>query len=314
MPLLDQDDLRALHRAVVDDGLAGDAGLDALLEGLSPGYVTTLPVGGVPAIRLLRVLSRLSQDGQLRDGTVPLRVLLENAAHLAAGRRGAALFDDMLRRLGPSRASRDKDGASPLRLLFLSAQPESETTLNPGRAYRAIEEAIAKAGGKDQIHLASGWAVRPTDLVPHLNQHRPHLMHIHAHGSRRGMLFEWEDERSVTVRPSAMQALLRAAGDDLRLVFFGGCHSAPLAEHAVATVDFAIGMLGAVEEKAETQLAAAFYGSISAGRSVESAFEQARAVIDALGLGEQDNPRLWTRPGVDAASTHLIRTVHDLRA
>ena len=305
MPLLDPDELRVLHRALVDDGLVGEAGLEALLEGLPSGYVATLPAAGAPAIRLLRVLSRLSQDGRLRDGTVPLRVLLENAAHLTAGRRGACVFDDVLRRLGSSRAP--KDSASPLRLLFLSAEPESETTLNPGRAYRAIDEAIAKAGGKDQIHLASGWAVRPTDLVPHLNQHRPHLVHIHAHGSQRGMLFEWEDERSVTIRPEAMHALLRSAGDDLRLVFFGGCHSAPLAEHAALTASFAIGMLGAVEEKAETQFAAAFYGSISAGRSVQSAFEQALAVIHVLGLGEQDKPRLWARRGLDATSTYLIR-------
>lgn len=304
MPLIDQDDLHALHQAVVDGGLAADAGLDALLEGLPPGYVATLPAGGAPAARLLRVLSRLSQDGRLRDGTMPLCVLLKNAAHLTAGRQGGHVFDDLLRRLGPSPAP--KDGSFPLRLLFLSAQPESEAMLNPGRAFRAIAEAIAQAGSKDRIHLASGWAVRPTDLLAHLNQHRPHIMHIHTHGSQRGMLFEWEDERSVAVRPEAMQALLRSASDHLRLVFFGGCHSARLAEHAVATVDFAIGMLGAVEEKAETQFAAAFYGAINAGRSVQSAFEQALAVIHVLGLGEQDKPKLWTRPGQDAASIHLV--------
>ncbi len=304
MPLIDQDDLHALHQAVVDGGLAVDAGLQALLEGLPPRYVATLPSDGAPAARLLRVLSRLSQDGRLRDGTVPLGVLLKNAAYLTAGRQGVRVFEDLLRRLGPSLAP--KDDCYSLRLLFLSAQSESEATLNPGRAYRAIDEAIAQAGGKDRIHLASGWAVRPTDLLPHLNQHRPHLVHIHAHGSVRGMLLEWEDERSVTVRPEAMQALLRAAGDHLRFVFFGGCHSAGLADAATATVDFAIGMRGAVEEKAETQFAAAFYGAISAGRSVQRAFDQALAMIDVLGLGEQDKPKLSAHPGRDAAFTHLI--------
>lgn len=304
MPLLDQDDVHALHQAVVAAGLAGDSGLEALLEGLPPGYVATLPAGGVPAARLLRLLGRLSQDERLRDGTVPLRALLKNAVHLTAGRAGGALFEDYLRRLEPASAA--KDTALPLRLLFLGAQAESETILNPGRAYRAIEEAIARAGGKDRIQLASGWAVRPTDLLPHLNHHRPHILHVHAHGAPRGMLLEWEDERSVVVRPEAMTALLRSAGGQLRLVFFGGCHSARQAEAAAEAVDFAIGMEGVIEEKAETQLAAAFYGAIGAGLSVQSALAQGLALTGALGLGEQDKPRLWTRRGRDAASTHLL--------
>jgi Effector-associated domain 5 len=304
MPLIDQDDLRALHQAIIDGGLASDAELGALLEGLSPGYVATLPDRGAPAARLLRVLGRLNREQPLRDGTVPLRVLLENAVHLAAGRQGGNVFEDLLRRLESPAASGDR--ASPLRLLFLSAQPESEGTLNPGRAYRAIEEAIAQAGGRDRIHLASGWAVRPTDLLPHLDQHRPHLVHLHAHGSVRGMLFEWEDERTVIVRPEAMRILLRSAGGAVRLVFFGGCHSASLAESVASEVDFAVGMRGSVEEKAETRFAAAFYGAISMGRSVQSAFEQALAVTHALGLGEQDTPGLWTRRGRDAASTVLL--------
>lgn len=305
MPLIDQDDLLALHQAIVDGGFASDAGLDALLDGLPPRYLTTLPNAGALATRLLRVLSRLNQDGTLRDGTVPLGVLLKNAAYLSAGRQSGSYFDDFLRRLGPSMTP--QGSPSPLRLLFLSAQPESEGVLNPGRAYRAIEEAIARAGGKDRIQLASGWAVRPTDLLPHFNQHRPHIVHIHAHGSHRGVLFEWEDERSVTVRPEAMHALLRAAGEHLRFVFFGGCHSVELADAAATTVDFAIGMRGAVEEKAETQFAATFYGAISVGQSVQSAFDQALAVILVLGLGEQDQPRLSTRSGRDAASTHLTQ-------
>ena len=304
MPLIDQDDLHALHEAVLHGGLAVDDGLVALFEGLAPGYVATLPASGTPATRLLRVLGRLNQDERLRDGTVPLRVVLKNAAQLSEGRREGEVFHGLLQRLDSR--SEAQHGPPPLRLLFLSAQAESEGTLDPGRAYRAIEEAIAQAGGKDKIHLVGGWAVRPTDLLPQLDRHRPHLVHLHAHGSTRGMLFEWEDERSVTVKPEAMEAVLRAAGDDVRLVFFGGCHSARLAQSAVSTVDFAVGMNGAVEEKAESRFAATFYGALSAGKSVQSAFVRGLAILDALGLGEQDTPLLRAREGRDAAATVLL--------
>lgn len=303
MPLIDQEALRALHRAIIDCGLASE--LESLLEGLPPGYVASLPTTGAPAARLLRVLGHLDRTQRLADGTVPLRVLIENASHLAAGREESSHFADILRRLG-ARPAPSGAGDSPLRLLFLSAQPESETTLNPGRAYRAIEEAIAQTGGKDRVRLASGWAVRPTDLLPHLEQHRPHLVHLHAHGSLEGMVLEWEDERSVIVRPEAIQALLRSAGEQIRLVFFGGCNSARVAESAVTAVDFAIGMRGPVEEKAETRFAATFYGSVSAGRSVRSAFEQGLAVLRLLGLEEQQTPILWARAGRDAATTRLV--------
>ena len=200
-----------------------------------------------------------------------------------------------------------RHASGPTRLLFLSAQPEGKDPLNGDDAHHAIEQAIANAGGKGVLTLASGWAVGPTQVQRSLNEHRPHVLHFHGHGDEKGRLvLEWEGGRPMPVRPEDIVDLLKTMTADLRLVFFAACHSEQLAEAAAAVVGLAIGMRGEIEERAATQFAASFYEGIAAGHTVQDAFEQAQAVVAMLGLGERDKPRLCVRPGVDAGPSVLI--------
>ncbi len=311
MPKLPQGRILLVHEAAIACGFGKEAAQELLLVGLPPGYVASLPDDGAPSTRLLRVLDRLNQHERLRDGTDPLERWLRNAIQAAREREReeAEVFEEALRLRIRGAAPIPRIAAEPaqqLRVLFLGAQPEGEIALNPGAALRTIEDAMAQAIGKGTIAIASGWAVRPTDVQRYLNQSRPHIVHVHAHGNAKGkLLLEWEDGRIMPVPPDAMAALLRAAGDDVRLVFFAACHSEALAEAAANVIDFAVGMRGPIEEKAATQLAAAFYRAVADGSSVQTAFDQALAVAAMLGLGEQDKPKLWVRAGADAGRTLL---------
>jgi hypothetical protein len=307
MPKLPHDRVLTLHAAAIECGMANDADHRRLLLGFSPGYVAGLPADGSPSTRLHLVLDRLNQDRTPGHTGWRLDQWLMNAVALAREQERleeVAVFEAALQG-SPAAAS---PGATVLRLLFLAAQPEEKAALNAGAAHHAIEEAIASAGGKGALTVASAWAVRPADVQRSLHEHRPHLLHFHAHGDAKGrLLLEAAGGQPQPVRPEAIAGLLRAMETDIRLVFFAACHSESLAEAAASVVGLAIGMGDEVEEKAATQLSASFYGGVAMGLTVQRAFDEALAVVGMHGLAEQDKPRLCRRPDVDPAKVVLLR-------
>src|SRR5262249_42437303 len=52
--------------------------------------------------------------------------------------------------------------------------------------------------------------------------------------------------------------------------------------------------------------AASFYGALAFGRSVQKAFEQGVARLNAESIGEADTPELMVRPGADASRVVLV--------
>jgi hypothetical protein len=63
--------------------MARSKSLDALLEGIDPGYASSLPDDGSANARLLMTLHRLNEVERLIDGTVPFALWLGNAVTLA---------------------------------------------------------------------------------------------------------------------------------------------------------------------------------------------------------------------------------------
>ncbi len=317
MPTLPHDPyIYRLHEAAIACGFTEDGAHQSLLLGLPQSYVSGLPAGGAPSVRLMTVLGALNNTGALRDGTVPLAQWLKNAIRAAGERAEQAVFVDALRRIDPAAAAALGAGAPPpgpdraspvLRLLFLAAQPEDRVALNAGGAHHQIQQAISDAGAKGKLTLLYGGAVRPTDLPLRLNEHHPHILHFHSHGDAKGRLvLEWNGQ-AMPVRPEAITALLKTMKGEIRLVFFATCYSDLLAEAAAAVTGLSIGMRDEIKEEAVIQLASGFYRGVAQGLSVQDAFDQALAVLAMLGLGEQDKPKLCHGPGVDPAAIVLLR-------
>ena len=86
--------------------------LTALLAGVDPRFVSTLPTIGAPADRLLVTLHRLNRVERLDDGTVPFVVWLRAAMQLIGPIPEAAMFQRALAALQQPRA-----GSAPASLL-----------------------------------------------------------------------------------------------------------------------------------------------------------------------------------------------------
>src|SRR5262245_35272845 len=70
-----------------------------------------------------------------------------------------------------------------VKLLFVSANPPGTTPLNLDEEVRQITIKIRASEHRDSIEFVTGWAARPDDLLQHLNQHKPYVVHFSGHGS-----------------------------------------------------------------------------------------------------------------------------------
>jgi len=192
--------------------------------------------------------------------------------------------------------------SEPIRVLMLAANPLSTARLAIDEEARQITERLRLARDRDAFELITCLAVRPMDLLQYLNQHRPHIVHISAHGDRTGeIVLSGGDGTGRRVSADALAGLFRVTNDKIRIVVLNACHSAA-AERAIGPhVDYIVSMRAPITDEAATIFAASFYSSLGFGHPIPRAFEQAVAV---LGLHESGPhiPKLLARSN---ANPHL---------
>lgn len=193
------------------------------------------------------------------------------------------------------------------KILFLAANPTGTTQLALDEECRQITEKIRAADHRDSLELITRWAVRPEDLLQHLNEHRPHVVHFSGHGtSTEEIVLLDKDRKPMTVPAPALKQLFMTLKDNIRVVVLNACFSKPQAAAITEVVDCAIGMNKAIGDDAAIAFAAAFYQAIGFGRSVKVAFESGKSVLMLAGIPEEKTPELLFRKGVDPAALVLV--------
>jgi tetratricopeptide (TPR) repeat protein len=94
MGILSHDEILILWEAAIGSGLAESRA--ALLVGISPALVQSLPHAPTAGAQILRDLDEMNNAGALADGSVPLVAWLKTASMLVRPRQHAAVFDDAL--------------------------------------------------------------------------------------------------------------------------------------------------------------------------------------------------------------------------
>lgn len=194
-----------------------------------------------------------------------------------------------------------------IRILMLAANPLSTSRLAIEEEARAIDQELRRARDRDTFELITCWAVRPADLLAHLNRYRPHIVHFSGHGARDGqLLLSAGDGRDQPVSAAALAELFRVMRDDVRVVLLNACYTAAQAQAISQHIDFVLGTRSAIEDAAAAVFAPAFYSALGFGRTIPQAFEQARTALIVHGLPVHNAPELLARPGADP---HLVSRV-----
>jgi RNA polymerase sigma-70 factor (ECF subfamily) len=232
-----------------------------------------------------------------------------------------------------------------IKVLLFTANPQGTAPLDLAREFREIDEEVSVSSLRSAVELILVPGTRPVDLLRKLNENRPQVIHFSRYGDPDAIILESDDheadvpgpagssmrgrdERDMrSVRPggvetdstgqgqshgvskSALVNVLRACdeGCNLRLVVLDAGHTRSQAEALTEVVDCVVSMSRTISDRAAIKFAASFYGALAFGRSVQTAFEQGVARLNAEGIGEGDTPELLVRAGVDASRVVLVR-------
>jgi hypothetical protein len=134
------------------------------------------------------------------------------------------------------------------------------------------------------------------DLGLEISRHNADVVHISSHGNERVLSF------------GSAAGIVQVTGDMLSsflnvdrvpsVVYINSCDSAALAEKLTAVVPIVIGVTAPITNLAARSAAVLFYDRILQGRSIASAFDASRNVIEGL-HDKRVSAKLWTRDDVN---------------
>ena len=190
------------------------------------------------------------------------------------------------------------------RLLFVAACPDGTGKLRP-----EVEQREVQARLEADVELRSIGAVRAEDLVRHLQQFQPEVLHFSGHAGRVGVCLEDDRGQPVVVRASALIELLRPFRGTLRLVFLNACQTDDLARELSegAGIPGVLGFGGRISDAGATAAATRFYAALFRRReaggamSLEEAFRELEWPLKVSATEESPVPILacasGTKPG-----------------
>ena len=193
-------------------------------------------------------------------------------------------------------------------VLFFATNPKGTSQLRLDEEARSIQEMIRKSEHRDSISFVTRWAVRPLDILQAINEINPDVIHFSGHGAVSGdLILENTDGSPKPVTKEAITQTIMSSSDKIHLLFFNACFSYEQAQEIVQHVDAAIGMTTSIGDEAACTFAAQFYSSLGFGHSLKKAFEQAKGAMMLVSPTEADTPALYTKEGIDADATYIVR-------
>jgi hypothetical protein len=203
---------------------------------------------------------------------------------------------------GPRRTA-SRSAARPARpavIAFFAAHPAETSPIDQGAECAEMMRELKLAPFRADFRIESRWATTVDELMRHLNELDPVLVHISAHG-RAGALGLQDDRGNVErVSPRGLAKLIGTTARRVRVVLLNACDSMEHAQALRDTVDLTVAMDGLVSDPAARMFAARFYGALGNRRSVGNAVDQGCAKLAALGLPDEMLPRCVSRDGIDA--------------
>ncbi len=235
-----------------------------------------------PMVVAHEAVAALASDGRLVDGDLWARMAEERPRRKPEIDKVRALFSEP----APSAAlpSTTAPTSDILTIVLASASPAHDVRLRVDQEFRQINEKLRGSRHRDRLRIIQVPAVRFEDLRTALMEHEPDILHLSCHGEPDGSLrFESTDTGAQIVPKKNFIKLLRALGNNLRLVVINACHSAELARDIPPTVPVSVGMSDSILDRDAIDFAVAFYEALAFGKPVRTAFDAALAGLDEEG-------------------------------
>jgi hypothetical protein len=161
--------------------------------------------------------------------------------------------------------------------------------------------------GRDDFDFRSKWAVSVDEMMRHMNELQPTVIHFSGHGGGSNGIYLQDDQRQLQpVTARALSQMIGSAAPSARVLVLNACFSDAQAEPLRSVVDCVVGMRGAIGDDAARSFAVAFYRALGHRRSVGNAVAQAVATMAAKQLPDEHLPVCRTRDGISADQVILL--------
>src|SRR5262245_63996640 len=113
-------------------------------------------------------------------------------------------------------------------ILFLPADPVGLNRPALDEECAAIEREL-RMTGRDAFGFQTAWATGIDDLMRHLNNFQPTVIHFSGHGGRRAGLVLVNEDIAERVSPGVLPLILETAAPGTRVVVLNACFDDDLA-------------------------------------------------------------------------------------
>lgn len=186
-------------------------------------------------------------------------------------------------------------------ILFLAANPSGTSPVKLDRECAEIQRELKMTPHRDDFRFESRWAISIDDLISHLTELDPTVIHFSGHGGRgAGLLLQDGQGEPQLVSGRALAMIVGAAARCARVAVLNACYTADLTAEMRTRIDCIVGMDGAIGDDAARAFAIRFYGALGNRRSIGNAVELGIAALAAKQLPDELLPRCVTRGGIDA--------------
>jgi CHAT domain len=185
-------------------------------------------------------------------------------------------------------------------ILFLSANPRGSSLIKLSEECAEIQRELKMTPNRDDFRFESRWAVGIDELMRHLTELDPTVIHFSSHGSNSGLMLQDEHGQPQQVSAQALSMIINATARSARVVVLNSCYSTVQAEVLRTKVDCIVSMAGAIGDDAARAFAIRFYGALGNRRSIGNAVAQGIAALMAKQLPDEILPRCVTRDDIDA--------------
>jgi CHAT domain-containing protein len=192
-------------------------------------------------------------------------------------------------------------------ILFLAANPITSRRLELDRECAEIQRELRMTLHRDDFQFESRWAVSIDELMRHLNELSPSVIHFSGHSERAtsGLLLQDEQGHPQPISVRALAMIVDAVARDARVIVLNACYTTAQAEVLRTKVECVVGMDGAIGDGAARAFAIRFYGALGNRKSIGNAVDQGIAALAAKQMPDELLPRCVTRVGIDRYEVFL---------
>jgi hypothetical protein len=155
------------------------------------------------------------------------------------------------------------------KILILSSNPRRD--LNLDREVSDLTTAIQRLG---KFEIALGLGVRSQELTELLAEHSPQFVHFCGHGAgEQGLVFQDTEGQEQIISTELLTRIFKTFANEINCTVLNACDSNHQAEAIVAYINYVIGMSQPVLDQAAHLFSVGFYKGLTAGKSIEQAYE-----------------------------------------